>query len=178
MEISDILKIFNKSLTSLFKYDKWLIENDLSEQCITHKLAEHLQRNFLGYNVDCEYNGNIDSEGGKKRIVAVKRNLKENNLIKRSEELSGQDLINRAVFPDVIIHKRGSNENNLCIIEVKKSTNKSDFKYDEIKLSAYTTDYYGNDLKYKLGIFLCIETGTSDKAFEIKTFINGMEYSF
>lgn len=27
----------------------------------------------------------------------------------------------RQVFPDIIIHRRGSNENNLCIIEVKKS---------------------------------------------------------
>tara|TARA_E500000318_G_scaffold111475_2_gene130220 strand:- start:454 stop:939 length:486 start_codon:yes stop_codon:yes gene_type:complete len=154
-----------------------LIENDLSEQCITHKLAEHLQKNFPKYNVDCEYNGNIDSEGGKKRIVAVKQQLKENNLLKPSEESIEQDLLDRAVFPDIIIHKRGCNEDNLCAIEVKKSTNRSDFKYDQIKLSAYTTDYYGNDLGYNLGIFLCIKTGSNDKRFELKTFINGEEVS-
>lgn len=178
METSKIIEKVNVSINKLFENDKWLIENDLSEQSISHKLGEYLQTNFMEFNVDCEYNGNIDEERGRKRITIIKRELEEKGLLKQTEEELPMDLIHRAVFPDIIVHKRGSNENNLCILEIKKTTNKVPFDYDKIKLKYYTTEYYGNDLKYDLGIFLLILTGSSTDYFEVQYFTNGKIATF
>ena len=73
MELLKIIKKVDDSINSLLENDNWLIRHDLSGLCISHKLAEYLQTKFPEYNVDCEYNGNIDQEGGKKRIVVIKR---------------------------------------------------------------------------------------------------------
>lgn len=173
MELSKIIKKVDVSINSLFENDNWLIRHDLSELCISHKLAEYLQTKFPDYNVDCEYNGNIDQEGGRKRIVVIKRQLKELGLLKKSEEDLPYDLLDRAVFPDIIIHVRGTNENNLCILEIKKTTSIVPFDYDRIKLSSYTTSYYENDLKYDLGIFVLIETGSDNKKYELQYFVDG-----
>lgn len=178
METSKIIEKVDSSINILFENDKWLIENDLSEQSISHKLGEYLQHNFPELNVDCEYNGNIDEESGRKRITVIKRELEEKGLLKKTEEDYPFDLIQRAVFPDIIVHQRGSNENNLCILEIKKTTSKVPFDYDKIKLSYYTTDYYGNDLKYDLGIFLLITTGRSTKKFEVQYYTNGKITTF
>ena len=173
MENSKIIEKINTTIDTLFKKDKWLIEKDLSEQSISHKLAEYIQAEFADYNVDCEYNGNSHNEYGRKKIIVIKRELGRRGLLRKKEEENPFDLIKKSVFPDIIIHNRGSNDNNLCIIEVKKSTNKTSFDYDKIKLSHYTTDYYGNVLKYSLGIFLLITTGTTEKKVDLQFFING-----
>ena len=178
MEASKIKEKVLASINTLFENDKWLIENDLSEQSISHKLGEYLQTNFSEFNVDCEYNGNIDQESGRKRITVIKQELEQKGLLKKTEEDHPSDLIHRSVFPDIIVHKRGSNKNNLCILEIKKTTNKVSFDYDKIKLSYYTTNYYGNDLKYDLGIFLLITTGTSTKDFKVEFFTNGKPVTF
>ena len=51
-----------------------------------------------------------------------------------------------SVFPDIIIHHRGT-DNNFIVIEAKKTTNNCE--YDEEKLKAYKTD-----LKYKHAFFI------------------------
>lgn len=151
-EIIDRVELGNKML---FTYDNWLLKHNLSEKCITHKLAEYLQQIFTDYNVDCEYNGNIENDNELKKIWIVKHELEKKGLLKEKEmEDVDKEFAIRRVFPDIIIHKRGSNEYNLCIIEVKKSNSTVSFDYDEIKLKAYTRGNFGNNLKYQLGIFI------------------------
>ena len=106
-------------------------------------------------------------------VLQQPRQLKELGLLKKSEEDLPYDLLDRAVFPDIIIHSRGTNVNNLCILEVKKTTSRVPFDYDRIKLSSYTTSYYENDLKYDLGIFVLIETGNNNKRFKLQYFVDG-----
>lgn len=49
------------------------------------------------------------------------------------------------VFPDIIIHHRGDDENNLLVLEIKKIGYLDDeLKYDAQKLTAFRSD-----LKYK-----------------------------
>jgi|SRR5579859_202707 len=173
VEIIDKIKV---AINVLFSNDAWLLHNDLSEKSITHKLAEYLQPLFLDYNVDCEYNGNVDRVSGRKRIGVLKSDLEEKGLLKESEIIGADDEIaDRLVYPDIIIHKRGTNEQNLCIIEVKKSTSKIPFDYDVLKLNAYTNSYYGNDLKYKIGLFVEFVTGTEELTYYVKYFQNGRE---
>ena len=46
------------SLRELLQDDASLLQYDVSERAITHKLAEYLQYRFGDYHVDCEYNRN------------------------------------------------------------------------------------------------------------------------
>ncbi|AWV99087.1 hypothetical protein [Arcticibacterium luteifluviistationis] len=171
-------------LEELILNDKWLLLNDLSEQSISHKFAEKLTSLFEGYDVDCEYNGNCESEGGRKRIEVLAKELKELNEKERLEfeksEKKGDLVFSRRVFPDVIIHKRGGNGSNLCIIEVKKSSSPSGlYKYDKLKLEKYTDDNYGNEFKYDLGLFVELKTGKDfskdelGKNYKLELFQNG-----
>lgn len=180
MEIEEINKKLEIAIEALFSNDSWLLERDLSERSISHKLAEYLQSLFLEYNVDCEYNGDIDRENqneiqlGRKRISTLRNNLAKYNLLSKKEvdaEIE-KDLIERLVYPDIIIHKRGTNDFNLCIIEIKKSTSQVSYNYDQIKLCSYTTNDYGN-LNYKVGYFVKFVTGIQEIDYNIEKFQNG-----
>lgn len=118
------IKIIN-AYKSLLKNDSYLLATDVNERSITHKLAEYLQVEFSEYNVDCEYNRNgLDVKG----LESLVKNIASDNT----------DVV--SVFPDIIIHHRGSND-NFIVIEAKKSSNKSN---DNEKLVAYK-----RDLKYQ-----------------------------
>ncbi len=55
---TDFLKI-ETGLSFLLNDDRYLLKNNLSERSITHKLAEHYQKLFRTWDVDCEYNKNL-----------------------------------------------------------------------------------------------------------------------
>jgi len=56
----------NAALAKLHIKDVHLLKENLNERCITHKLAEYLRMEFRGYDVDCEYNGNVKLITGEK----------------------------------------------------------------------------------------------------------------
>lgn len=180
MDNKEIEKYIEQAIKTLLDNDNWLLKKDLSERSISHKLAEYIQPLFKDYNVDCEYNGDIDRENiaekelGRKRMTALREDLKQYNLLteREIETETEKELIERLVYPDIIIHKRGTNKDNLCIIEVKKSTSQVSFHYDQIKLRAYTTNYYGN-LNYQVGYFVKFVTGTENYDYLIREFVNG-----
>jgi len=109
----------------------YLLEKRASERTISHKLAEHIQKKFPGWQVDCEYN----------------RNRKDS---KRLPDYHGKS---KRVFPDIIIHKRGASD-NLLIIEMKKDANKKVGKKEKDRISDFKK-YYG----YKYGLFMNLKTG-------------------
>ncbi len=129
-----------RSLEQLLDKDRYLLENDLNECSINHRLACHLQDLFPDWDVDCEYNKNAG---------------KIKNLDLPKDKVDWNDTEAKSVFPDVIVHKRGGEGPNLLVIEVKKSTNKSDRKHDYNKLKEY-----GDTLKYSCALFL--EIGTKE----------------
>lgn len=155
-------KLFS-ALTTLYKKDIHLLKENLNERSITHKLAVYLQRQFRGYDVDCEYNGNVESaaSGYRKTIPdELCPRLKE---YKRRSPDETKDL---SVFPDIIIHKRGENRKNLLIIEVKKALDHplraQDLgrEFDCYKLCQYTNRQNVNtSFLYELGCFIEIGTG-------------------
>jgi|688.fasta_scaffold00232_34 hypothetical protein len=57
--ISKFNTLINRGLEILTSEDRHLLDNNLSERCITHKLGEHYQNIFPDWNVDCEYNRNL-----------------------------------------------------------------------------------------------------------------------
>ena len=90
-EIEEKLK---RSLALLMHHDSHLLEKDVNELSISHRLALYLQQLFDSWDVDCEYNRNLDD---KKRL--------------------DEDIVR----PDIIVHHRGKG-NNLMVIEMKKMT--------------------------------------------------------
>jgi len=106
-EIEEKLK---RSLALLIHHDSYLLEKDINERSISHRLALYLQQLFDSWDVDCEYNRNLDAT----------KHLDED-----------------IVRPDIIVYHRGTN-NNLMVIEMKKmtSTNKADAS-DSRKLRKY-----------------------------------------
>ena len=129
------------ALRLLFEKDDMLLDANVNERTITHRLAVYLEREFPGWNVDCEYNRR--GQGGcPKRL----------DYVIEAENVRSDDTEGRSVFPDIIVHCRGTDDNYL-VIEVKKSTSTEDERKDVAKLKAFTNpDRYG----YKVGLFLNI----------------------
>jgi hypothetical protein len=130
----------------LLKHDPHLFICDLNERSITHKFAEHLQREFPDWDVDCEYNRD-------------RHDPKRLNLPPR-HDISSDDLHAKTVFPDIIIHHRGTDE-NLVVIEVKKSSNPERDDWDLTKLAAFK-----HQLRYEVAMFFRFRTGSDDIGFE------------
>lgn len=173
---NEILEILDQALDHLVAHDIHLLEMDLSEQSIAHRLAIYLERLFPGYHVDCEYNGDVDNKRNRKRIESLLSDFKEINKLKAKElTLPEDEIIGRNCFPDIIVHIRGRNDFNLCIIELKKSTNQTVREFDFLKLHAYTTSGDGNHLRYQLGVFIDVPTGPNGGNFEKKFFSDGVE---
>lgn len=171
LEIKDRIEI---ALCIVLKNDTYLLQKDINERTIAHKLATYLQYTFPEYHVDCEYNGNVLRDNGKKYIILLKDGLQRLGLLKQKEERIDKEIIERLVYPDIIIHKRDTSE-NLCIIEIKKSTSKIPSKYDELKLKCYTSSDNGNGLKYNLGVFIKFLAGVSTPTYNLKWYRNGTE---
>ena len=139
LESSDvfIIKRVKRAINHLQRHDSYLLENNASERRIAHKLAEHLQWLFPSWNVDCEYN----------------LNMNEIKVLDRIRECDERRTTDR-VFPDIIIHMRGLKK-NLLVIEIKKQHLNP--KCDEKKLELFTAP--DGDYNYALGLFLKF-TGT------------------
>ena len=139
-------KIINKSLDLLYKKDKYLIDNSpigyttldglhhVGERSIVFRFAYYMQRmieedtDLSVYNFDCEYN---------------------RNGVNKKELPSFPD----GVYPDIIIHNRGNNNNNLLVIEVKTYWN-SDTAKDEKKIRELMSK--SGEYKFKFGVSLLI----------------------
>lgn len=179
MRQEEIVTLVKSGMQTLTEKDDWLLTNDLSERSIAHRLAHYLEHLFIGYDVDCEYNGAIHDGGyQRKKVHMVKRDLLhiEMELRERERHLEVDETIERSAYPDIIIHKRGHNDDNLCIIEIKKTTNIVGASYDEIKLRSYTRHELDKALCYQLGLFIEIVTGSDKRDCLIRYFKNGEEF--
>ena len=138
------------ALDKLREQDAFLLENNVNERSISHKLATYLQEVFVGWNVDCEYNRNHDNS----------RLIKE--LIRTVRDSGPDDEHARTVFPDIIVHRRGEPV-NLLVIEIKKSTNpdRDASNKDKEKLEAYK-----RQLGYQRALFLTLYTGADFRKHE------------
>lgn len=155
MEREEIRRRFDIALKNFLESDNYLLNSNISERAIAHKLAEKLQIQFTEYHVDCEYNGDVDNHDNKKHIHILRDRIVEIKGLKEWErDLNDIEVLSRSVYPDIIVHKRGSNDYNILIIEIKKSNSYISKSYDDLKLRSYTSEEHGNTLKYSLGIFI------------------------
>ena len=130
MDFKDLEAKLKKAIEMLLKNDLFLLEIKAHERSVAHKLAEYLQQKFPEYHIDCEYN-------------------RDKGFIKKLEGISECRGSTDLVYPDIIIHRRNTDD-NLLVIEIKTSNDseKCDFK----KLELFT-DLSGK-YKYQFGLFL------------------------
>jgi hypothetical protein len=125
------------ALSELLVNDHDLLGIDANERSITFRFAMYLQLRFPGLTVDCEYN----------RDGTEPKRLGHLELYPDSEDDEA-----KTVFPDVIVHRRGTRQNHL-VLEFKKSTSRVDRQIDLRKLRGYK-----QQLGYEHALF--VEVGT------------------
>ena len=134
--------IIQKSLEELYSKDSLLMDSayDINERTVTHRLAIYLESYFeeYGYVVDVEYNrirGDYDSD-------AV------GNLMGKRLNWEDNEQGSSYVYPDIIVHKRETND-NLLIIEVKMAWKNNRKKDDLLKV-----DEYLKEIGYRHGVYI------------------------
>lgn len=171
MEIELILKNIEIAINEVLVTKMNSLERGLNELNISSSLANCLTPLFNDYNVDAEYNGDIDKPNDRKALDIAKNRIRD-----ISKKVNKDD--NYKLSPDIIIHKQGNNQNNLVVIEVKKDTHEDKGKhYDLIKLEHLTINYLGNHYNYKLGVAIIFGTGPKAGTFDICFFQNGQNTS-
>lgn len=169
--LPEIQQIVKSCLDQLFKQDLDLLVHDVSERAITHKLAEYLQQRFPERNVDCEYNRNIEvGANAPKTIYFLQSQIQE----MAKAGMPAEELLSRSTYPDIIVHRRTVNKDNLLVVEVKKHNSTQDHNFDHTKLKAFTEIEGENGYRYTFGVFIVLDTGTTNPTHpKLEWFING-----
>lgn len=138
----DLDEILTICIDKLYQNDCYLIMHDVHEQTISSAFSCYLKEHFQEWNVDTEYSR--DDELPKKLTGKNKR-------------------------PDIIIHKRGSNNsrgtemNNLLVIEIKKNPTGEEKRKDLEKIDAFVNE---SPFLYCFGVFINLQKNKEDVSFD------------
>jgi len=129
----------NAAIERLLVSDASLFDHNVNERSISHRLAVYLEREFGGeqWDVDCEYN----RDGHEPKRLHL-----------RSDSVGTDDVNGNTVYPDIIVHCRGTSKNHLAI-EMKKD-NGGPSSRDLEKLTAFR-----RQLGYAFALFLRFGVG-------------------
>ena len=144
MTFQEIEQKIKNTLLLFYKEDSYLIDNNVHERSLTFRLGMYLQNEFPNWKVDCEYNKNCQTFQYNKLLSArcdkePKFNCKECG-----------DHRKCTVFPDIIIHQRGTDK-NLLVIEAKCNADVLQIEKDKEKIDAYLSE---PTLRYQYGLFI------------------------
>ncbi len=157
-EEAKIKEMISNALDQLYANDKYLIfnqngrsNNHASERSIVFRFGIYFdklaQEYFPGFQVDTEYN----------------RNMGNPKILPSWEKGS---------FPDLILHKRGSNSRNILVIEMKTWWNPS-LVEDKLKVKEYCDP--SGEYQYKYGALILIKKFR--KNVKLEFFVSGKEES-
>jgi hypothetical protein len=124
------------ALHKLYAEEAVILEFDVGERTICACLAAILKRSFDNHSVHVEYN----------RHGVFPKDIEYPN--------SAGDLVQKRVFPDIIVHQPGHDGANLLVVEVKKTTNPESDEYDTLKLG-----HIKQKMGYSYAAFLRLPTG-------------------
>jgi hypothetical protein len=125
------------ALGEFYARETHLLENDLGERTLTHRLAVYLEAPFRGWEVDCDYN-----RLGERTLLLPKGSI-----------VSTDDHLGKSIFPDIVAHRRRVPE-NLLAIDVRKAANHQPPEHDRHKLRALTDPHRW--FAYGLGVYLVL----------------------
>jgi hypothetical protein len=126
-----------------------------SERAIAHRLAVYLEAAIpkqvvkeLRLSVDCEFNRHL----GLGKVHTIPKKLIEivEDAKRKAKPVSDDDSFYFfSVAPDIILHQRGIDDNNLLVVELKKDSNHEVPEYDNLKLECFTGNEPGYE--YRVG---------------------------
>jgi hypothetical protein len=126
-----------RALREFFARETHLLDKDFGERVLTHRLAVHLEHQFAGWDVDCDYN-----RLGERRLKLPKASI-----------VSTDDDSGKSVFPDIVVHHRTVPE-NLLAIELRKAANHQPVEHDRHKLRAMTNPHLWH--AFRAGLLLTL----------------------
>src|ERR1700692_1133930 len=125
------------ALEEFYAHDTFLFAHDLGERTLTHRLAVHLEKQFPGWEVDCDY-----SRLGERTLRLPKGSI-----------VSTDDHLGKSVYPDIVVHQREI-PNNLLANEVRKESNHQPPQHDQHKLRGLTDPHLW--FAYGIGVLLTL----------------------
>ncbi|WP_447761264.1 hypothetical protein [Sphingopyxis panaciterrae] len=141
MHQNDLNSIIATAIDALYAEEGDIIAFDIGERTLSSCLAWLLKPHFPDHRVHVEFNrGGYDP--------------KDIEL----PDAEGEPTTCR-VFPDIVVHRPGTNEHNLLVIEMKKSTNRMSDADDVYKLDRLKEKYH-----YAHALFVRLPAGPEASA--------------
>jgi|GEM_PF-1056806 len=136
MDQDAIETILNAALDTLYAGDQKMIVVDVAERALCARLSAILQNSFPEHAVHAEYN--------------------RHGVYPKEIDLPNADGVptSTRVFPDIIVHQPGHDDENILVIEVKKSTNVLPDQADIRKLEKLK-----EQIAYRFAVFLRLPAG-------------------
>ncbi|WP_426436456.1 hypothetical protein [Bradyrhizobium genosp. P] len=125
------------ALQEFYAQEGFLLERDLGERTLTHRLAIYVERQFAGWQVDCNYD----------RLGERTLRLPHGTIV------STDDHLGKSIYPDIVVHQREI-PNNLLAIEVRKDNNHQPIEHDQHKLQALTDPHVW--FAYAMGVLVTL----------------------
>jgi hypothetical protein len=125
------------ALQEFYARETHLLEKDLGERTLTHRLAVHIEKQFGDWDVDCDYN----------RLGERLFRLPKGTIVSTDDELG------KSVYPDIVVHRRGVPE-NLLAIELRKAANHQPQQHDQHKLRGLTDPHLW--FAWRIGVLLTL----------------------
>src|SRR6516165_2679141 len=126
------------ALREFYAHETFLLEKDVGERALTHRLAVHIEKQFSGWEVDCDY----DRLGDRTMLLP------------HGTIVSTDDHLGKSIYPDIVVHQRDI-PNNLLAVEVRKASNHQPLEHDQQKLRALTDPHLW--FAYGIGMILTLE---------------------
>jgi hypothetical protein len=124
-------------LREFYAREAFLLDKDLGERALTHRLAVHFESQFPGWAVDCDYD----------RLGERTLRLPHGTIVSTDDHLA------KSIYPDIVVHQREI-PNNLLAVEVRKAANHQPLQHDQHKLRAMTDPHVW--FAYWLGVLLTL----------------------
>jgi hypothetical protein len=125
------------AVSDFYVRETHLLEKDLGERALTHRLAVAVEKQFPEWSVDCDYN----------RLGERSWRLPKASIVSTDDELG------KSIYPDIVVHHRAIPE-NLLAIEVRKASNHQPPEHDRHKLCALTDPHFW--FAYRIGVYLSL----------------------
>ena len=125
------------ALGEFYAREAFLLDKDAGERALAHRLAVHIERQFSGWDVDCEFD----------RLGERTLRLPRGSIVSTDEHMA------KSVFPDIVVHRREI-PNNLLAIELRKAANHQPIEHDRQKLVALTDPHLW--FAYWIGLLLIL----------------------
>lgn len=165
MEIETIIK---QALAEMYNDQKneHLLKHNVSERCLVEVFKKYFEDQFItsypnaiDYDINLEYNLHNTDEKYIRILIdeATEREILPLLSKKQKTKLQEHNILDKLIYPDLIVHKIGHDDDNLVVIEFKKVCSATDAtrNFDKFKLEKMLNDPFN----YKKAFYVEFSTG-------------------